>query len=70
MKTLTCEQMGGPCASPLTGATPEEMMEHGWKHMEEAHPDMATEMAALPQEAKDDWEKGFRAKWDATPEDE
>lgn len=60
--------MGGPCDTVVSGNSPEEVMDNGWKHMEEAHPDMAASMKDMPQEAKDEWSKKFHAQWEAAPE--
>ena len=70
MKTLTCAQMGGPCEEKISGATKDEMMSNGMKHMEAAHPEMAADIKSMP---KDDpkmveWGKTFDASWDAAPE--
>lgn len=67
MKTMTCAQMGGPCSTKITGATPDEMMANAMKHLEQAHPDMAAKVKATP---KDDpmmveWNKKFMADWNA-----
>jgi len=71
MKTMTCKQMGGPCDANVQGETPEEMMQNGMTHLEQAHPKMATDIKATP---KDDprmveWNKKFMTDWENTPED-
>jgi predicted small metal-binding protein len=70
MKTITCAQMGGPCEAEIMGATPEEMMSNGMKHLEEAHPEMAADVKATPQ---DDpkmvaWNEKFIKDWADAPE--
>ncbi len=35
MKTMTCKQMGGPCDTPISGNTAEEMMNNGSSHIKE-----------------------------------
>ena len=70
MKTMTCMQMGGPCEEKIMGATPDEMMMNGMKHMEMAHPDMAADIKAMP---KDDpkmvaWSEKFMKDWATTPD--
>ena len=72
MKTMTCAQMGGMCETPITGATSEEMIGNGMKHIEAAHPDMAADIKSLPQ---DDpkiiaWYEKFMADFAAAPESE
>jgi predicted small metal-binding protein len=69
MKTMTCSQLGGPCDASMTAGSEKEMMDMGWAHMESAHPEMAKEMGALPQEDKDKWTADFHAKWEAQAED-
>jgi predicted small metal-binding protein len=70
MKTLTCAQMGGPCETAITGSTQEEMMNNGMKHMEEAHPEMAADIKAMPQDDPKmvEWGKKFAADYEAAPE--
>lgn len=63
--------MGGMCDAPIHGATQDEMLANGMRHLEEAHPEMAATVKAAP---KDDpmmveWMQKFQATWDATPED-
>ena len=69
MKTLTCAQMSGPCEHAMTAGTEAEMMEMGWKHVEEMHPEISASMATMPQEEKDKWASDFHNTWEATPED-
>ncbi len=70
MKKMTCAQMGGTCEAEIMGATPEEMMANGMKHLEEAHPEMAEKVKSMP---KDDptmveWNTKFAADYEAAPE--
>lgn len=46
---MTCAQMSGPCDEKIKGNTEEEMITNGMKHLEEAHPDMAANVKAMPQ---------------------
>jgi predicted small metal-binding protein len=67
MKTMTCSQMGGPCDAKIIGDTPEEMLVNAMKHLEEAHPDMAAQVKAMP---KDDptmisWNEKFMKDFEA-----
>jgi predicted small metal-binding protein len=70
MKTLTCDQMGGPCDAKITGATKDEMMTNAMAHLEAAHPDMAATVKAMP--ATDPtmvaWNDKFNKDWEAAPE--
>lgn len=71
MKTMTCKQMGGPCEEKIQGATMEEMMNNGMSHMEQAHPEMAADIKAMP---KDDpkmveWNAKFTEDFVSTPDD-
>ncbi len=70
MKKMTCSQMGGPaaCNTILTGNTPEEIVQHGMKHIEQAHPDMAENIKAMSKEETEKWMEEFKNKWDATPD--
>ncbi len=64
--------MGGMCDEPITAATQEEMMSKGVEHLEEVHPEMATQVKEMPKDdpMMVDWNKKFNEKWDATPEEE
>lgn len=62
--------MGGMCDHPVSGATKDELMMNGMKHLEEAHPEMAASVKAMP---KDDpkmmeWQQMFDQKWEEAPE--
>lgn len=70
MKTITCAQMGGMCDTPISGATKDEIIANGMKHLEEAHPEMAATIKATPMDDPKmvEWSQKFNATWDATPE--
>lgn len=70
MKQLTCVQMGGPdtCTATISGATPEEMVQNGMKHVAEVHPKMAEDMKTMPKEVGDKWMAEFKEKFAAAPE--
>lgn len=65
---MTCATMGGPCDHELSGNTMEELAANGTKHLQETHPDMAKDMDAMSQEAKDKWMTDLKVKWDAAPD--
>ncbi len=71
MKTLTCSQLGGPCDAKISGNTPEELMENGMAHLEQAHPDMAANVkAALPNDPRMlEWNQKFEKTWANTPDE-
>lgn len=62
--------MGGECDTPITGATAEEMMTNGMKHLEEAHPEMAANVKAMDpaDPAMTAWNEKFQADFEAAPE--
>ena len=70
MKQMTCAQMGGPatCTFMVQGSTAEEMVTNGMKHIEEAHPELATQIKAMAQQEQDKWMMDFKPKFDAAPE--
>jgi len=70
MKTLTCSQMGGPCDAKISGATPDEMMMNGMKHLEAVHPDMAADVkkASPTDPMMIEWNKKFKKDFEAAPE--
>ena len=41
------------CDATITGATEQEVMDKGWAHMKEAHPDMVTDIMSKPQAEQD-----------------
>ena len=62
--------MGGPCDTPLSANTYEEMMTVGMNHLKTAHPEMAADVEKTP---KDDpmmvkWDQDFRKTWADTPD--
>jgi predicted small metal-binding protein len=70
MKTMTCDQLGGPCDASMTAGSEHEMMTMGMQHVEEAHPEMAEKIKAMSKEETDAWATDFHSKWEAAPEDE
>ena len=69
MKTLTCKQMGGPCDAKLSAETPNEMMNVGMAHMEQAHPEMAADIKKMPKDdpAMTKWSQDFQKTWAEAP---
>ena len=65
---MTCVQMGGPatCTATISGATPDEMVQNGTKHLQEAHPEMAESMKTMTKEVRDKWFAEFMEKWKNT----
>jgi hypothetical protein len=62
--------MGGMCDEPIAAATYEEWIDKGWKHILQAHPEMAENIQRMP---KDDpkmqkWEEDSHNAWEAAPE--
>lgn len=72
MKTMTCRQMGGMCDTQVHGATEDEMMGNGMRHLEEAHPEMAANIKAMPMDDPKmvEWSQNFHADFAALPESE
>ena len=69
MKTLTCKQLGGVCDFKMTAATEGEMMQMGWKHAAEAHPERMEQTKNASQEEMEQGKANFHKIWEATPED-
>lgn len=71
MKTMTCAQMGGMCETAISGATKDEMLANGMKHLDEAHPEMAQAVRSAspddPEMVK--WQEKFDADFAALPEE-
>lgn len=62
--------MGGMCDEPISGNTPEELMNVGMVHLEAMHPEMAESVNTMP---KDDpmmakWNEDFMKTWESTPD--
>ncbi len=70
MKQMTCAQMGGPadCTVMISGATAEEMVANGTKHVMESHPDIAETMKTMTKEQNEVWMADFKTKFEAHPE--
>ena len=71
MKTMTCSQLGGPCEEKISGNTADELMMNGMTHLEAAHPQMAADVKAAPEDSPMmvEWSKKFKEDWANTPED-
>jgi hypothetical protein len=71
MKQMTCSAAGGPatCTTVLSGNTAEEMVANGMKHVTEAHPEMAADIAKMTPEDTAKWMAEFHGKFDALPEE-
>lgn len=70
MKTMTCRQMGGMCDTKVNGASVDEMIGNGMKHVEAAHPEMAASIKSMPKDAPlmIEWQEKFMKEWAATPD--
>ncbi|HEY5221220.1 MAG TPA: hypothetical protein VIJ29_03725 [Candidatus Paceibacterota bacterium] len=70
MKQMTCVAAGGPatCTAMISGNTVEEMTASGMKHVAEAHPEMAADIAKMSPEDTAKWTAEFKGKFDALPE--
>ena len=70
MKQMTCPAAGGPatCTAVLSGNTAEEMMADGMKHVKEAHPEMAADIAKMTPEESTKFMADFHSKFDSLPE--
>ena len=70
MKQMTCAQMGGPatCTTMISGNSADEMVQNGWKHVEQDHPEMFEKMKDMSKESQDKWQQDFLAKYNETPE--
>lgn len=60
--------MGGPCDAMISGATKEELMANGMKHLEANHPELVEGMKNMPKEDGEKWQADFNEKYDAAPE--
>ena len=62
--------MGGPatCTATLKGNTAEEMVADGMKHVTEAHPEMAADIAKMSKEDTAKWFAEFQGKFATLPE--
>lgn len=67
---MTCSDMGGPatCTTVITGNSAEEMVANGMDHINEAHPDMASDIGKMTPEETSNWMTEFQKKFDAAPE--
>ena len=59
--------MGGPsdCTTVITGNSAQEMIDNGWKHIQEAHPEQAKKIMGNAKEVNDKWMADFKAKFDS-----
>ncbi len=75
MKMMTCQAMGGPCATEIHGAAEKEMMDKGTAHVKEmtsrgdlAHQKVLDEMNKMTPEDSKAWQDKFSADFVAAPD--
>jgi len=61
--------LGGSCDFKMTAATEKEMMEKGWKHAAEAHPEKMAATKSMTPEQQKQGQAYFHKVWESTPED-
>lgn len=66
MKQIKCREMGGPqtCEVVIKGETAQDLIDRGWKHLQEAHPTEAKNIMANPKEENDKWMDEFEANFE------
>lgn len=66
MKQIKCSEMGGPatCDVVLKSDTAQGMVDVGWKHLQEAHPELAKSIMSNPKEENDKWMDDFKANFE------
>jgi hypothetical protein len=66
MKQIKCSEMGGPetCNEVITGANAQEMIDVGWKHLQEAHPEVSQKIMNNPKDENDKWMDDFKANFE------
>ena len=57
MKTMTCQQLGGPCALPLTGKDANEVIQAQDRHLREVVAAGDTSHASALEEMKSRWRR-------------
>lgn len=67
MKTITCQELGGPCETKLSASSWDEMVQNMTAHVMANHPDTAKEMEAMHNEDPKKWGAEMKPKWDAAP---
>lgn len=57
--------MGGICDAEFTAETQDEMLKAGWEHLQKAHPEMAKDIEAMPEDDPKvlEWRKSFDKAW-------
>jgi predicted small metal-binding protein len=62
MKQITCAKLGGSetCDFVVKGNTAQEVIEVGWKHLQEAHAEIAQRIMSQPKEQNDKWMEDFK----------
>ena len=70
MKHIPCSELGGPatCNEMISGSTADEMVTNGWKHLQEAHPEVAQNIMNNPKDVNDKWMTEFKEKFESLPE--
>jgi hypothetical protein len=60
MKTMTCEQLGGPCDSPHQGTTADEVVKAQDRHLKEMVTNGDTEHEAALKDMKGRWKNPIK----------
>ena len=69
MKTMTCNELGGPCDKKLTAQSWPEMVQKMTAHVLESHPQTAKDMQKMHEQDPQQWGREMKPKWDARAED-
>lgn len=64
---MTCAQLGGPCEKMLMGETADELVQQGYTHVMESHPEIVQQMSQMSETEMAAWNAEFQKKWDQTP---
>ena len=69
MKTMTCEDLGGPCKQKLSAGSWIEMVGVMTDHVEENHPEIVMEMEKINSDDPEAWSKQMEPIWEEFEED-
>lgn len=70
MKTMTCNELGGPCNQKLSAGSWNEIVTVMTDHVIANHPETEKEMEKMHKEDPEKWGREHKLKWETTPEDD
>ena len=63
MKQMTCVELGGACSKMLSGETADQLLNQGYEHVLQNHPEVVQQVMRMSDAERNAWDLDFQAKW-------